>query len=144
VLAPSATRASSGAARGAYLRSAYRQTILPVVALVVLLPLVPVLVEWLYGAVYAEAARPLQLLAVAVGVEMLLVPVGLLVYPLNRPHLRTVAGAAQLGALGILVFLLLPGWGILGAAAARLGSGLVRAAVLSVGIWMAIRSEDRS
>lgn len=141
VLAPEASRITSDGECRRYLAQGYRQTWLPLLALALAVPFVPWLVDALYGDAFAGAGRPLQLLVGSVAVELLLVPVGLLVYPLDRPHLRTIAGAAQLAALVALAFLLLPTWGILGAAMARLGSVIVRAGVLAVGVVRALRRD---
>jgi len=141
VLAPEASRATTAGERRRYLVRGYRQTALPLAAITVALPFVPWLVTALYGGAFADAGRPLQLLLGAVAIELLLVPVGLLVYPLDRPHLRTIAGAAQLATLVAVAFPLLPSWGILGAAIARLASVGVRGIVLVVGITRAIRKE---
>jgi O-antigen/teichoic acid export membrane protein len=135
VLLPEASRVSGEAERRAYLRSGLLRSLALVVLLLVMLPLARPFILLVYGPEYAPSVGIFSLLLASTAVELLALPFVLLVYPLNMPRHVAAGQAIRVATILLAGWLLIPAWGVVGAALAKLAATLAGVLFLVVLVW---------
>lgn len=92
-------------------------------------------IELVYGSVYLPSVNLYLLLVVPVIIDLLALPMILLIYPLNLPRMEMGLNGLRLVLLVGMGFLLVPRWGVYGAAIAKViatlaSSGFIVAMIL--------------
>lgn len=149
VLLPAASGLRGGAEVRGYLRRGLVRSSVLSLMLVPLLVLARPFITAVYGADYAPAVWLFQLFLPVAALELLVMPVMLLVIPLDLPQWLAAAGVVRVAVVAGLSWMLLPIWGPPGAIAARavavvLGAAVAAAVVARAGSrrWAAVARID--
>lgn len=130
VLLPSAAALRGRRALRHYLRRSLVRSGLIGIALLPLFPLSGPVITLFYGPTYTPAAQLFRLLLGVVIFDLMVTPLLLLPYHYDRPEVLAVADALRVIALALIGVWLIPIVGPAGAVAARLGAGVVGAALV--------------
>lgn len=120
---------------GAYLRRSGWQGAWMMSLLLGTIPLARPLIVWLYGVEYLPAAGIYLFLVVSVMVDFLATPLLLLPYPLNAPRLVALDNGLRVVVLLVGGWVLIPMWGVIGAAVAKLLAILVSVGIVGGQVW---------
>jgi O-antigen/teichoic acid export membrane protein len=119
VLLPAASGLRRASEVRRYLRHGLVRSAALSLALLPLLVLARPFITLVYGQAYAPAAPLFQLFIPVVALELLVMPLMLLVVPLDQPQWLAAAGGLRAILVAVLGRMLLPVWGPPGAVAAR-------------------------
>jgi O-antigen/teichoic acid export membrane protein len=128
VLLPAVTALRESEQRRAYIRRILPRSLALALAVLALLPLARPFIQLFYGADYRAAAPLFQLMLATVAVDVLVSPLLLLAFPLNRPRLLAAADGLRGLTLLAIALPLIPILGPAGAVIGRLGGRLAGAA----------------
>jgi O-antigen/teichoic acid export membrane protein len=140
VLMPRASRLAGAAAVRGYTRQVLRGALILAAGLGAVALLAQPLIALLYGARYAGTGGLFLALLVVVLFDLVTSSLFLVAFPLNRPRVLAASDWLRVAVLGGVGWLLIPGYGGFGAAAARLGSRVAGAAYT----WWALRRAVRA
>ena len=130
VLLPVASALAGRSMYVAYLRRSLRRSLVVGVFLLALLPLARPFILLVYGSGFAPSVRVFYLLMAVVVFDLLTAPMLLLAYPLGLPRFIAAADATRIVVLIAVGAVLIPAWGMYGAALSRLVSTGCGVAVL--------------
>jgi O-antigen/teichoic acid export membrane protein len=140
VLLPTVSALADKAAYVAYIRRSIARSLFLSLALVALLPLVRPFVLMVYGAAYAGSIAVFYALMIVILFELVTVPLLLLAFPMDMPRLIAAADGLRVVVLVAVGSLLIPGWGMYGAVAAKLAASVAGALVIGTAIAMRLRT----
>jgi O-antigen/teichoic acid export membrane protein len=140
VLMPRASRLAGATAVRGYTRQVLRGALILAVGLGGAAFLAQPLIVLLYGARYTGAGGLFLALLAVVLFDLVTSSLFLVAFPLNRPRVLAASDWLRVAVLGGVGWLLIPGSGGFGAAAARLGSRVAGAAYT----WWALRRAVRA
>jgi O-antigen/teichoic acid export membrane protein len=93
------------------------------------------LIPLLFSARYLHAVAPFKALLAVFMLGMIVTPLGLLAYPLNRPQLHVKLYAMQIVINVVIDYLLIPGHGALGAALGTAAAKIFGACFVGYWVW---------
>lgn len=115
-----------------YLTKAFRVT-LPIAILTwVLIPIAQPLINLIFGSEYMPAIPVFKILIIAFSITIVINPLGLVVYSLNKPHYFSIMNLVQLAVTIIGNIVLIPIYGIIGPAITVLLTGIVAIIFVSI------------
>jgi len=95
--------------------------------------------QWLlplcFGARYQQAVMPFICLLSVFMLGMIITPLGMIVYPLNKPHLHVYLFGVQIAVNIAVDYLMIPGYGAVGAAMGTVAAKLLGALMICTWIW---------
>jgi O-antigen/teichoic acid export membrane protein len=139
VLLPAASALSG---RTAYVRHIRRNLLRSTLVAVLLLPLLLLarpFILLVYGIAYAPSIPIFYALMVIVLFDLLTLPILILAFPMDIPHLIVLADAVSLAILLLVGNGLIPAWGVYGAIVAKLAAKMGGALVLGTTITLRLR-----
>ncbi len=139
VLLPEAARLSGRAEMRAFVRRNLRRGALLALGMLALLPLARPFIVIVYSNLYAPSVGLFYALMGVILFDLLTLPPLLLAFPLKIPHMIMVANAVGILVLLLGCALLIPLWGLYGAAAAKLLATLANTLVLGGAIAAKLR-----
>ena len=139
VMLPTVAPLTQAAGFLGYIRQSLRRSLLMVGLLIPALPLVGWLIPLVYGAEYSASVGVFYLLAAVILFDLIANPLLLLAFPMGMPRLIAFSDGVRLAALIGVAALLIPVWGIYGAAVARLAARVAGAIVVGAAIIIRIR-----
>lgn len=142
VLIPRVSALSSRSAYLAYGRRNLARSAAIGFLLLLALPLARPFILTVYGAAYEPSVTIFYLLMITVLLDLLTVPILLLAFPMDLP--RVIAGSDGVRVAGLLGagLLLIPSWGMAGAAVAKLVGKIGGAALTGAAILIHLRKAD--
>ena len=136
---PDACRQASPQELRGYIRQSLKLTALASAALIPLFALGQILIELLYGTEYSAAIPVFSLLVVGFIIGLNAAPVAFVLYPLNRPRWIAASDVLQLVFNSSVNLLLIPAFGIIGAALAvvltRIFAALITLVLVRRFLW---------
>lgn len=105
----------------AYLRKAWKISLLSFLALCAGIPLAKLAVVLTIGPAYLSAVLPLQILLIATGISAAITPYSSLFYLFDRPEYYAYTGIISTAILLLGDYFLIPIYGLMGAAYVRIG-----------------------
>ncbi len=135
VLLPAASALRDSAEYGDYLRRGFVRSAVLSLMLVPLVALARPVIVLVYGPEYASAAPLFQFLIPVAALELLVMPLMLLVVPLDVPQWLVAAGGLRVAVVAVLGWLLVPSLGPSGAIVARAASVTAGAGLVAVVLW---------
>lgn len=141
VLLPTVSRLSTGAAFRRHIRRSFIRSALLAIGIIVLTPLAQPFILTVYGPAYAPSVTVFYALLSIVVFDLVTVPILLLAFPLDIPHLIVASDAAAVLILFLLGTWLIPLWGVYGAVVAKLTAKVGGALILGAAIALHLRNE---
>jgi O-antigen/teichoic acid export membrane protein len=136
---PRACRCAERGEMRAYVSRSLRLTGATSLAILPLFVMGGTLIVWLYGADYGAAAPSFYPLLAAFLIGLNVEPVAFVLYPLNKPQWVAVNEVAQLAVGLVMGLVLIPAFGIVGAAwgvlVARIAAGLLTVGLVRRFLW---------
>ena len=140
VLLPTAATLESIGNMRVYVRRGLARSGLISLALLLLIPLAGPLIVALYGPDFVAAVPLFRALLLIVIFDVMMMPVLLLAFPLNRPKLMAAADALRAVTLAIVAVALIPSLGAWGAVIAKAAARVLGAALIVGVLWRSGRS----
>ena len=103
----------------------------------------PFFVRSLYGPEYAPAVAALNVLVLAVALDLVMTPLTMLAFTFDAPRVLALADATRVGVLWIVAAALVPVLGIAGAAVAKVTAKAAGIALTLVLLWRRYRKSDQ-
>lgn len=101
------------------------------------------IIQCLFGARYIHAVAPFKVLLPVFMLGMIITPLGMIVYPLERPELNTVLFAVQIIINLIVDYLLVPTYGAVGAAWGTVAAKVAAAVIVLYWVWIYVYRKPR-
>ncbi len=139
VLLPAASSLQDAASFRSFLRSSLARSMLWGALMVLALPFARPFIQVVYGSEYAPSVGVFYLLMAFVLLDLLALPLFLLPFSMKQPGLVAASDAVRVITLVAAGALLIPVWGMYGAAAAKLVSIAAGALVTGIAVTAALR-----
>lgn len=140
VLLPTVSALSSTEAYLGHVRQSLRRSLILATVLVAALPLAGPFVVFFYGSAFRGSVSVFYLLMAIVIIDLFATPPLLLAYPMNMPRLMAVSEGAGVATLVGAASFLIPGWGMYGAALAKVASRMVTTLVTGTAVAVELRN----
>ncbi len=142
-LFPVAAVLSSKKAYAKYIRQSLLRSLLLAIFIILILPFARPVVIVIYGIAYSPAVDIFYFLMVTMVFELFFTPLILLIYPMNLPRVAAMSDVLRVVSLFAMGSLLIPVWGIYGAAIAKLVSRVSGALFTMVVITVRFRGIEK-
>jgi O-antigen/teichoic acid export membrane protein len=139
VLLPHVSRLSGRMAYRDHLRRSLLRSGLLSLAILLLLPLARPFILLVYGSAYEPAVGVFYALMSVVIFNLFTIPIQLLAFPLDIPQRIVLSDVVALAVLMLGLVVMVPAWGLYGAAAARLAANVAGFLVIGLAIARAWR-----
>ncbi len=144
VLLPTVSALDTRQQMNHYIRQSLALSIVGTTVFALLVPFFAPFIMTFYGAAYAEAVNALIVLTAVVIFDLVTSPLILLGFPLNQPRALAASDVVRVLTLLAVGWLLIPLWGPIGAALARLASRMSGAVFMLTLVGLRIRNTNDS
>ncbi|MDQ4077654.1 MAG: oligosaccharide flippase family protein [Chloroflexota bacterium] len=140
VLLPQVSSISRKDAFLGYLRRSLSRSLLLALAVVALLPLAHPFILTVYGTGYAPSVGVFYALMSIILFDLLTIPILLLAFPLNIPHVIVAADVVGVIVLPLVAAITIPIWGLYGAVWAKLTAKVCSGVILGFAVILRLRA----